>query len=369
MLSVGSIYAFSTFVKPISNHMGFTLQQVQFAFSLCIFFLGMGACCLGNFVEKDVRKSAILGGTLFSVGLIVTAVAINYKSLTMLYIGYGVLTGTGCGVCYLTPVKTVILWMKKREGLASGIVIMSFGFASTIASPLNVFLMNRFGLELTFIILGTIYFTFIILGSILIKKPYEEKILKQNKVSLKFVLKDKWFVITWLIMYLNILCGITLISVASPILQDYGYSLTFATMIVGLMGFTNGIGRIVCASLSDRLYRRIDMYTFMISIAIVLVFFVGINNSILPLMLLLIPIVYGMGFSTLPLLIKDRTGTDGLSSVHGKLLSAWAMAGITSTLLIPIYNSGLENLLLLLCVLYVIVLKLTFSNVFGKNVI
>ena len=80
-VSVGQIYAFTNFSTQIAEHIGETKSAVQFAFSLGIFFLGMGAAFFGKIVERNIRLSTMIGTALFIAGLLVTSLGINLKSL------------------------------------------------------------------------------------------------------------------------------------------------------------------------------------------------------------------------------------------------------------------------------------------------
>ena len=106
-VSVGQIYAFTNFSTQIADHIGETKSAVQFAFSLGIFFLGMGAAFFGKIVERNIRLSTMIGTALFIAGLLVTSLGINLKSLALIYLGYGFLVGTGTGIIYISPVKTM----------------------------------------------------------------------------------------------------------------------------------------------------------------------------------------------------------------------------------------------------------------------
>ena len=127
-LAVGSIYAFSLFVDPISAAVGSSTIQTQFAFSLGIFFLGMGAAFFGPLVEKNIKAATILGTTMFLGGFALTQQAVLLKSVWLLYAGYGFVVGTATGIIYISPVKTMMLWFKNRPGIASAVSIISFGF-------------------------------------------------------------------------------------------------------------------------------------------------------------------------------------------------------------------------------------------------
>ena len=135
-VSVGQIYAFTNFSTEIAQYIGETQKNVQFAFSLGIFFLGMGAAFFGKIVEKNIRLSTIIGTTLFLSGLLVTEAGIHMKSLAMIYLGYGFLIGLGTGVIYISPVKTMMLWFPEHKAIAAALPIISFGLGSTLSTIL-----------------------------------------------------------------------------------------------------------------------------------------------------------------------------------------------------------------------------------------
>ena len=75
----------------------------------------------------------------------------SHGELWMLYLGYGILGGLGLGVGYITPVSTIIKWFPDKRGLATGLAIMGFGFASLLTSPIAQYLIQVRGVEQTFI--------------------------------------------------------------------------------------------------------------------------------------------------------------------------------------------------------------------------
>ena len=153
-ISIGAVYAWSVFTLPVTDVLGASLSEVQWAFSIAIFFLGMSAAFLGEFVEKiGPRKSGVICGICYGCGLIGSGFAISQQSLLLLYLFYGVIGGIGLGVGYITPVKTLVNWFYDRPGLATGLAIMGFGFASAVAGPLINFLIDRTTLVSTFYIL------------------------------------------------------------------------------------------------------------------------------------------------------------------------------------------------------------------------
>lgn len=257
------------------------------------------------------------------------------------------------GVGYLTPVKNLMLWFADNKGLATGIAVAGFGLAKAIASPLMEYLIGTVGLVSMFFILAAVYAVMMFVGFLLIKRPagwvYDPA---TSHVSRKTILKKPVFWGIWIAFYINITCGLALISQEKDILHDVLRAFPqyanlspakFAAAISGIIGLVlavdsvfNTAGRVGFSTLSDHLKRRETVYQviFIMSIAVCLlqIFTNSIGNALLwavLAMLFLVNAGYGGGFSTLPVLLDQHFGTKTVSTTHGLTLSAWAFAGLS----------------------------------------
>lgn len=328
--SIGSVYAWSLFVNPISQAISKSQSSVQFAFSLAIFFLGMSAAFGGKIVEHNIKISTFVSVITFCLGLLFTGISIKYKSLIGIYLSYGCLMGIGLGIGYISPIKTLMMWFKDNKGLGTGIAITGFGFASAIASPIITFLLKRFSLSTSFYILSLIYVVPMCIAQILLYKPYND--FTDTKFKYSSMLKSSTFIKIWFIMYINISCGLALISIASLLLIDINTSTILVSIIIGIMGIFNGFGRLILSMISDKFKLRINMYNliFIISIILSIMSFVFKQNIIIiSIALFIISATYGAGFSCLPTLLSDKYGMNNISKIHGLALSSWAVAGLT----------------------------------------
>ena len=177
-VSIGSVYAYSAWKMPLENTFGWSSTKTSVAFSIAIFFLGLSAAFLGRFIErKGASKGGLLSAAFFSTGLIGSAAACWYESLPLFYLFFGVVSGIGLGLGYISPVKTLITWFPDRPGMATGMAIMGFGGGAMIASPLSVWLMQQFatpthvGVMETFIVLGLVYIFFMMMGAVSVRVP------------------------------------------------------------------------------------------------------------------------------------------------------------------------------------------------------
>ena len=352
-IPIGTVYCWSVFKQLIADRLNASPASVEWGFSLAIFFLGMSAAFAGPMVEKNIKKSALVSMVCFVVGFAGTGVSIALGFLPGVFICYGAIMGIGLGVGYLTPVKNLMLWFSDNKGLATGIAVAGFGLAKAIASPLMEYLIGTVGLVNMFFILAVIYAVMMFFGFLLIKRPadwvYDPA---TSHVSRAEILRKPVFWGIWIAFYINITCGLALISQEKDILHDVlkafpqyaGLSpAKFAAAIAGIIGLVlavdsvfNTAGRVGFSTLSDHLKRRETVYQviFIMSIAVCLlqIFTNSINNALLwavLAMLFLINAGYGGGFSTLPVLLDQHFGTKTVSTTRGLALSAWAFAGLS----------------------------------------
>jgi len=356
-VSVGQIYAFTNFSTEIANYIGSSQKEVQFAFSLGIFFLGMGAAFFGKIVEKNIRLSTTIGTALFLSGLCVTAIGISSKTLAMIYLGYGVMVGLGTGIIYISPVKTMMLWFPEHKAIAAALPIISFGLGSTLSTivykgfgfgSLESVAMLRvkgfydifnvaaggLGISKVFFAFAAFYAAPMAIATLLLKKPkIQVQSFGHNLASLEFkyfqLAKDTFFLRSWLFMFLNISAGLCLIPLAKQMMASpsVGYSDSLVTAIIALCGLMNGGGRFLFAWWSDRLAKRINILLIILSIS------AGIMTlsfwpPMIGLALLVINACYGAGFSVIPAILADHYGMTNISKIHGAVLSAWGFAGL-----------------------------------------
>ena len=366
-ICIGSVYAWSVLTKPIMQAMGFTLKETTWTFSIAILFLGLSAGFLGDYVEKyGPRKSGLTSTCFFGLGMFGTALALHLNSLPLLYLFYGVIGGIGLGTGYITPVSTLVKWFPNNRGFATGLAIMGFGFASLIAGPLMQILVAKYGLVQNFIILGCVYMV------IMPPQPYILNHLKQamagrpaltSKVSSGYSVHSQRSTQNLAILR----------TVVDFFHQYYLRYRTFSS------SFTDGTGSSKNDTDGSRLhgrYHRSDqrsrphflVYYFRLSraqhglcslflIQIFAFYALAETSSVFVFQLIVFVIIscYGGGFSCMPAFLSDLFGTKELSAIHGKILTAWGMAGIAGPLLLSWIRETTKQLfnypVLLLCLL------------------
>ena len=384
--SIGTVYCWSYFSGAIESAFianGTNVSALGWAFSLAIFFLGMSAAFLGDFVEKDIHKASLIATICFAVGIAGTALAIQLNSIALVLICYGVIMGVGLGLGYLSPVKTLMLWFSKNKGLATGLAVAGFGAAKMIFAPIITAIIAKVGVVLALYILACVWFVMMFTGHLLLKKPegwvesHEKFEFKKFITRFKIFLDPK-FIGIWLVFYINITCGLALISYEKKILEVIGL-VSIASLLGTITGLFNAGGRLGYSSIGDKMKDRNTIYKIILISEIVLTLVAlltgalekssTLTNVIAIALMIVVNAGYGGGFSNLPTLLSDVYGMGKISSIHGIALSAWAIAGLTGNQIAgAIYNAthSYQNILIFTIIMYLIAAIISFTLIKHK---
>lgn len=350
------------------------VSTLGWMYTLFFVLLGSSAAIWGGWLERvGPRKAGVVSAICWCGGMLISAIGIHLHQFWLMLLGSGVIGGIGLGLGYISPVSTLIKWFPDRRGMATGMAIMGFGGGAMIGSPLAADLMKYFatptdmGVAQTFVVMALLYFVFMLGGALAYRIPpsgwtpegwtppaahVNNAMITQHHVHVKKVWGIPQFWLIWMVLCMNVSAGIGVIGMASPMLQEvFGGSLigitakfseldkTQLTAIAGVAaGFTallslfNIGGRFFWASLSDKLGRKMTYVVFFVLGGLLyasvpssaqagsMLLFVGAFCVILS--------MYGGGFATVPAYLADLFGTQMVSAIHGRLLTAWATAGI-----------------------------------------
>jgi MFS family permease len=368
-LSIGQVYAFSTFNLPLSRLIGlsksapgdWTLTQLGWVFSIAIVFLGLSAAVFGRWVETaGPRKAMFVAALCFSGGFLISALGVSQHQLWLLYLGYGVLGGCGLGIGYISPVSTLIKWFPDRPGMATGFAIMGFGGGALIGAPLSVQLMAHFksassnGVIEAFVVMGIVYLCFMLIGALTVKVPpdgwspqgwvasaHSKRLVTNAQVDVNTAFGTVQFWLLWVVLCTNVTAGIGVLGQASPMIQEMftgRVNAAAAAGFVGLLSLFNMAGRIFWASVSDFIGRKPTYMVFFL-LGMVLYFSVptlgriGTISGFVAAFAVILS-MYGGGFATIPAYLRDLFGTMHVGAIHGRLLTAWSTAGVLGPVLV-----------------------------------
>jgi MFS family permease len=364
-LCIGEAYAYSVFNPPLAQLIGvekpapddWSIPAIGWIFSIAIVCLGLSAAVFGSWLERvGPRKAMFTSAMCFGGGFLVSALGVWLHQLWLLYLGYGVLGGIGLGLGYISPVSTLIKWFPDRPGMATGLAIMGFGGGAMIGSPLSYFLMEHYrtptsmGVAETFATLGIVYFVFMMFGVLTVRLPppgwKPPGAVKRNvsvvaSMTPNDAIRTSAFWFLWAVLLLNVTAGIGVLGQAALMIGEMFHgrvSKEAAAGFVGLLSLFNMAGRFVWSSCSDLIGRK---PTYMIFFALGAVLYAltpqtgQLGNVVLFVACYaIIMSMYGGGFATIPAYLRDQFGTAQVGAIHGRLLTAWSLAGVAGPVLV-----------------------------------
>jgi len=362
------------FDQVFSTTCDWKISMLGWMYTMFFVLLGVSAAIWGGWLERaGPRKAGVVSALCWCGGLLISAFGVYTHQIWLMWLGSGVIGGVGLGLGYISPVSTLIKWFPDRRGMATGMAIMGFGGGALVGSPLADKLMKHFatptsvGVWETFVAMAVIYFIFMMAGALGYRVPPSgwkpagwtppvaantNTMITQNHVHVSKVWGIPQFWLVWLVLCLNVSAGIGVIGISSPMLQEVfgghllGVNVGFSDLSVeqkaaiaaiaagftGLISLFNIGGRFVWASCSDFFGRKMTYVIFFVLGFILYVslpwsakagsiaLFVGAVCIILS--------MYGGGFATVPAYLADLFGTQMVGAIHGRLLTAWATAGI-----------------------------------------
>lgn len=341
---LGTVYAWSAFKKPLlATHQpqGWTVTQVGMAFTLVILFIGLAAAFGGKLVDKaGSRKVATCGAILFACGTLCAGLANHFNSLWLLWIGYGVIGGTGNGLAYITPIAVLVRWYPDRRGMITGLAVMGFGLGAAVMGFVVPLMLPVFGITKLFLLCGGVFLIAMLIAAQQLNNPPEGW---QAPVPLKSAKQTEcrtceWheamgmyqFYLLWGVMFFNITAGVMLISNLSPFAQQQLHiDAKAAGVILGITALANGFGRIIWAAVSNLIGRKAGFLVMLgTQIPLFLILPHVTSFALFTAICSYIMLCYGGGFGSMPAFAADTFGTRCMGEIYGKILLAWGIAGI-----------------------------------------
>jgi MFS family permease len=308
----------------------------------------------------------------FCTGFFLAALGAMTKQYWLVVLGYGGIGGIGLGVGYISPVSTLIKWFPDRPGMATGIAIMGFGGGALIAAPWSTEMLTAFGvtyqtgkvvavadnaIALTFLVHGLVYAVFMMLGVLLVRVPADGwrpagwspadsktgALISTNQVSARNAIRTPSFWCLWIVLCFNVTAGIGILEKAAPMILDFfnktplAITAAAASGFVALLSLANMLGRLVWSSTSDIVGRK-NIYRLYLGVGAVMYLIISLAGNQSKVLFIVCALVilsfYGGGFATIPAYLRDLFGTYQVGAIHGRLLTAWSVAGVLGPLII-----------------------------------
>jgi MFS transporter, OFA family, oxalate/formate antiporter len=346
-------YGWTLFVNPINKAHGWSIAEIQLAFSIFIALETWLTPVEGWIVDaigprNGPRLMVAFGGVMVALGWVINAYA---QSLTALYAG-AVISGIGGGAVYATCVGQAVKWFPDRRGLAVGLTAAGYGAGAAISVvPIREVIASN-GYEAAFLWFGLIQGGVVFLVAWLLRAPEPGEVASSG--ASKVVQSTRSFTplevlrnpVFWLlyVMFVTVSAsGLMATAQIAPIAKDFhvGDTIVFwgaTTLSAALIidNICNGAARPLFGWISDNIGRE---YTMVLAfglggVAYWLLGSFGYAPVGFVIFAALIFLTWGEIFSLFPSTCTDTFGTK-FATVNLSLLYT---AKGTSAFLVPIAN-------------------------------
>ena len=275
LLFAGMVYAWSVLSSPIAvEYAEWTKAQLSLTFTIVMIFFCIGCTAGGFFINKFNAKIYVwVSAVLFLAGYMISA---NISSITMLYIGFGVICGFASGLAYNAVMATVGKWFPDKQGLISGILLMGFGLSSFIIGKVfQACTPETIGAwRVTYKVIGIVTAIVLALCGFFMEKPgpdYQVKASAKEKnsainpvareLTTPQMLKTPqfWLYFVWAILLSA--AGLAITSQAAGMAREVGPGVDAGTIatVVGLISIANGVSRVIMGAAYDKVGRSAVM--------------------------------------------------------------------------------------------------------------
>ncbi len=344
-IALGAVYAWSVFRTPLVKGFGWTISEVTLTFTIAVFTVGVAAFGGGLWMRSaGPRIVGVTGGLLYGLGVFLAS--FSDHGLWVLYVTYGLIGGAGLGLGYIVPIATLVKWFPDRRGFITGVAVAGFGAGALVTAPVAQELIASQGVLRTFAILGIAYLVLVVGAALLMRNPpqgwapegwrEQAKTGKTQDYTLGEALRRwQWYAL-WLMLFLNVSAGISIISQAAPMAQEVtGVTAAVTAWMVGIISIANGAGRFLWAWLSDAIGRRWVFLAMFLIQAVALFVLPGVTNfGMFTTLAVIVLLCYGGGFGTMPAFCADYFGSKDVGSIYGLMLTAWGFGSALGPLLI-----------------------------------
>jgi OFA family oxalate/formate antiporter-like MFS transporter len=333
-------YSWTLFVKPIQAGTGWTLSDVQWAFTLFVIFQTWVQPLDGWLIDRMGPRTFIsAAGVLCGLGWAGMGYA---TSLPMLYTLY-CLAGVGAAFVYSGSIGSALKWFKERRGLASGIMAAGFGGGTALFIPFIASTIRSSGYQTAFLWTGVFQGLVILFVAQFLRHPARETAtvaaapsasaaqLGRRQFTTPEMLRTPQFYVLYAMFVMMATGGLLVTAHAGPMAQTWGLSAAALTMAATLSPLANGGSRIFWGWASDRIGRETAMTIAfgLQAVCLVMVLSLGQYSAVwFSVTLVLVYFTWGEIYSLFPSTVGDYFGTRHATSNYAVLYTAKGMASI-----------------------------------------
>ncbi|MCL2703415.1 MAG: OFA family MFS transporter [Defluviitaleaceae bacterium] len=363
-LSIGVLYSWSMIKMKLaaaaeSGGWGWNSVQAGRPYTVAIVCFALGVLIGGRIQDKiGPRRVVTAGGAMVGLGMVLSGIVGN--SAVGVTLCFGVLTGLGIGIGYSSVTPPALKWFHPgRKGMVSGFIVGGFGLGAVYYAPLATALLNRYGIESTFIYMGIAVMIISTAVAQLVKNPPSGYTpgtpAKLKKSAAKPAAKDmnwremmrtKRFCLMMIIFLLASSCGLMILGNVSEIarLQAGISEETILALLVSFMAVTNFAGRIGGGLLSDKIGRLNALFLIFVIQMLNMAAFMFYQN--LPLIIIGIigaGFCFGSILSIFPALTADQFGLKNYGQNYGIVYLAWGLSGVVAPVIADYFYDAAGN--------------------------
>lgn len=376
---LGTVYAFSVFVRPLETEFGWDRATTQWAFSLALASFALVMIPAGRLQDRwGPRRVAMIGGALLGISFLLGSVMVGADRPWALYLTYGLIGGAGIGFGYVCPIAAAVKWFPDKRGMITGLAVAGFGagalfFAGPASElllppnagrePMGLSQMLLVGLGVAegqgfgigwkafFVVHGLVCMAAVMGGALLLKNPppgwqpegwtptASEVEASKKDIGWREMLNTPLACLLWLTFIFGATSGLMAIGQWKPMMADVLAGKTFAPAWLGTFGrfvepvavlaVFNALGRILWGRISDVIPRpQAMMLMYLLQGA---AFLVLATVSSVPMVFLAsawVGLNFGGNFALFPSATADYFGTKNLGMNYGFIFTAYGVAGI-----------------------------------------
>ncbi len=340
-LCVGILYVWSV-LKPaaISFH-GWDDGAVNLVASFMLFAFCVGNLFGGALNDKiGPQKVCFIGMILFGGGILISSFIPAGASIIGFYVTYCIIGGIGCGFTYGAVISGIQKWFPHRRGFASGLGTSTFGLATVVFSPIIGRMLNTMSISATLRILSIVFLVVGLVASLFVKLPSQEYLAtlpipapKKTSIATKDMpLSMAIKTLPFWCLFLGIFFYNGTWNLVTPLIKglgvDRGLSEAMAITCVSLTGLFNAAGRLIMASLSDKLGRINTMHILSVLTAIMALLLIFVGGYAYFVVILITAFAYGGPAAVNPATSTDFFGPKNSGANYGVIMLALGLSSI-----------------------------------------
>lgn len=338
MAYAGGHLSFAVFLKPVSEQFHWSRAATAFAYTLLWWVSGFAAIFLGWLSDRiGTRKVLLFAGVVFGLGIFLSG---RTHSLWEFYLYFGVLGGIGRAAARAPLLTAVLQFFNRRRGLAVGIALSGTGVGTLIFPTLARYIISTVSWRAAFTVMGIVIWIILVPAALFIRKPRPGEAeppaagpasrteppggargilgTPDKEWTIPAALGNRVF---WLLVFTGLFCCVShslplahIVAFAS----DSGISDLEAASIMGVIGISAAVGRLLWGVVSDRIGPR---KTVLCCIALQTVMMFQVAFAVHLLAFYVFAVGFGLGYGgVLPqyaVVTRELFGIDRFGTVYG----------------------------------------------------